>query len=367
MKTPYGEIYSGKNVQTGQENACLVMLARNSELDHCLQSIREQEDTFNKQYHYPWLFLNDEEYTEEFKSKILDAVSGEARFGLIDPEHWTIPDWIDTKQVYENLKTANSRNILYGALLSYRHMCRYNSGFFYKHPMLLEYDWYWRVEPDVHFWCDVEYDVFTYMKNNNYTYGFTMTAHEYMETIPTLFESTIEFFLNHTDYLDPNSAYKFLGDIDSNIEYNACHFWSNFEIGDLHFYRNKMYQDYFEFLDQKGGFFYERWGDAPVHTLAVALMMPRSRIHHFADMGYYHSPYTRCPTDLESYKSGRCRCIVNDHNFDDDGYSCNKLWLDLYGRTTGSETSTADQLNERNEIAQLNRDLKAMNEEEKLP
>jgi alpha 1,2-mannosyltransferase len=28
-------------------------------------------------------------------------------------------------------------------------MCRWNSGFFYKHPFLKHYDWYWRVEPDV--------------------------------------------------------------------------------------------------------------------------------------------------------------------------------------------------------------------------
>lgn len=36
-----------------------------------------------------------------------------------------------------------------GWMLSYRNMCRWNSGFFYKHPRLLDYDFYWRVEPDV--------------------------------------------------------------------------------------------------------------------------------------------------------------------------------------------------------------------------
>lgn len=36
-----------------------------------------------------------------------------------------------------------------GWMISYRHMCRWNSGFFYKHPRLKEFDWYWRVEPDV--------------------------------------------------------------------------------------------------------------------------------------------------------------------------------------------------------------------------
>jgi len=36
-----------------------------------------------------------------------------------------------------------------GWMLSYRNMCRWNSGFFYKHPVLKDYDYYWRVEPDV--------------------------------------------------------------------------------------------------------------------------------------------------------------------------------------------------------------------------
>ena len=37
-----------------------------------------------------------------------------------------------------------------GWMISYRHMCRWNSGFFYKHPRLKDFDWYWRVEPDVY-------------------------------------------------------------------------------------------------------------------------------------------------------------------------------------------------------------------------
>ena len=36
-----------------------------------------------------------------------------------------------------------------GWMISYRHMCRWNSGFFYKHPRMRDFDWYWRVEPDV--------------------------------------------------------------------------------------------------------------------------------------------------------------------------------------------------------------------------
>ena len=33
-------------------------------------------------------------------------------------------------------------------------------------------------------------------------------------------------------------------------EYNLCHFWSNFEIGDLRFFRSEAYQEYFSYLDR---------------------------------------------------------------------------------------------------------------------
>lgn len=35
-------------------------------------------------------------------------------------------------------------------------MCRWNSGFFYNHPRLLDYDYHWPTEPNVHLFCDID-------------------------------------------------------------------------------------------------------------------------------------------------------------------------------------------------------------------
>jgi alpha 1,2-mannosyltransferase len=48
-------------------NATLLMLARNSDLIGAAQSVRRLEDRFNKNYRYPWVFLNDEPFSDEFK------------------------------------------------------------------------------------------------------------------------------------------------------------------------------------------------------------------------------------------------------------------------------------------------------------
>jgi len=46
------------------------MLTTNSESDikGAVQSVRELEDRFNHMYHYPWIFLNDKPFSDEFKS-----------------------------------------------------------------------------------------------------------------------------------------------------------------------------------------------------------------------------------------------------------------------------------------------------------
>jgi alpha 1,2-mannosyltransferase len=49
--------------------------------------------------------------------------------------------------------------------------------------------------------------------------------------------------------------------------------------------------DYFEYLDKAGGFYYERWGDAPVHSIAAALFARKDQIHFFQDIGYRHEPF----------------------------------------------------------------------------
>ena len=48
--------------------------------------------------------------------------------------------------------------------------------------------------------------------------------------------------------------------------YNMCHFWSNFEIAKLSWFRSKEYQDFFQMMDRSGGFWMER-----VRLLSVSL------------------------------------------------------------------------------------------------
>jgi alpha 1,2-mannosyltransferase len=80
-------------------------------------------------------------------------------------------------------------------------------------------------------------------------------------------------------------------------------------------------------LDRDGGFFYERWGDAPVHSIAAALLLKKDEIHFFNDIAYYHVPFTHCPNGEETRLKLKCHCNPKE-NFDWKDYSCT-FWYNV--------------------------------------
>lgn len=53
--------------ERARANATFVILARNTDIDGTVRSIRSIEDRFNREYQYPYVFLNEVPFTDEFK------------------------------------------------------------------------------------------------------------------------------------------------------------------------------------------------------------------------------------------------------------------------------------------------------------
>jgi mannosyltransferase len=380
-------------------NAAFVVLARNKELDGVIQSIKSVERHFNRWYHYPYVFLNDAEFNETFKETVQKYVSGTVEFGKVGPDMWGYPDWVDPKVAKEGIAKQGDAAVMYGGLESYHSMCRFYSGFFYNHPLLLKYEWYWRVEPEITYFCDITYDPFLKMIENNKTYGFTIAVKELRETVPNIFryasafkrlynlpsQGLWEMFVEPTpdkpkQEPDANSvpeeierndpASNSLPDIDPEAmegeKYNMCHFWSNFEIAKLSWFRSKEYNDFFQMMDRSGGFWMERWGDAPIHSLAAGALLGVKDIHYFRDIGYRHTTIAHCPANApmrqlprepylelttkderkrkeeddywadwdEEKENGvgcRCRCDTDVEEVEGKDGSCTPEWVDVAG------------------------------------
>ncbi|KAL2011549.1 hypothetical protein VTN00DRAFT_4267 [Thermoascus crustaceus] len=323
------------NIDTSgpRANAAFVVLARNKELEGVIQSIKSIERHFNRWWHYPYVFLNDGDFDQEFKDTVRNYTSAPVEFGKIDSSMWGFPDWVDHEVAKEGIRKQGDAAIMYGGMESYHHMCRFYSGFFYKHPLLLKYEWYWRLEPDIKYFCDITYDPFIKMAEHNKTYGFTIAVKELRETVPNIFryasaykrnkglksKGLWEMFLEDPqqeeekpaeekkeeklpdEILQTEAGDGAIPEVDPEAmegeKYNMCHFWSNFEIARLDFFRSKEYEEFFEMMDRSGGFWMERWGDAPIHSLAAGALLSPSDIHYFRDFGYRHTTIQHCPAN----------------------------------------------------------------------
>ncbi|TDL23887.1 glycosyl transferase [Rickenella mellea] len=312
---------------TGRANATLLMLTRNSDLDEAVKSIESLERTFNHAHNYPWIFLNEEPFTATFKKRVATLTNASVQFGIIPREHWFQPDWIDEEKARQGRIRLQQFRGAYAESVSYRNMCRFYSGFFFWHELLQPYKWYWRVEPGVQFFCHLDFDPFAYMMENKKRYSFTLSMKEGPRTIPSLWSTVRSFTSLHPQYLARSNAHKFISE-DKGHNYNLCHFWSNFEIADLDFFRSPAYTAFFSYLDGTGNFYYERWGDAPVHSIAASLFLPKDQIHFFGDIGYRHYPFQHCPQG-DSWTRGKCECDV-ENNFDYQGDSCTGKFQALF-------------------------------------
>jgi alpha 1,2-mannosyltransferase len=215
-------------------NATFVTLARNQDVWEIARSIRQVEDRFNRRYNYDWVFLNDKPFDATFKKVTTALVSGKTHYGEIPKEHWSFPEWIDQDKAKKVREDMAQRKIIYGDSVSYRHMCRFESGFFFRQPLMQNYEWYWRVEPSVELFCDIHYDPFRYMAENKKKFSFVLSLYEYGETIPTLWDSTKKFIKNHPEHIVEGNSMGFLSD-DGGDTYNRCHFvrfWYHF----MHFH-----------------------------------------------------------------------------------------------------------------------------------
>ena len=144
------------------------------------------------------------------------------------------------------------------------------------------------------------------MERAQKTYGFTIAVKELKETVPNIFryasaykrlnnltsKGLWEMFADSAEVAklpsDDDPKYKpplpeeilsteagqgGLPDVDPEAMegevYNMCHFWSNFEIARLDWFRGKEYNDFFDMMDRSGGFWMERVRFLPTRSSRV--------------------------------------------------------------------------------------------------
>ncbi|KAF7724374.1 alpha 1,2-mannosyltransferase 2.4.1 [Apophysomyces ossiformis] len=233
------------------------MLVRNENIQEARAVMRSIEDRFNHKFHYPWILLNNQYFTNEFRRYVAKITQSPIFYGKIDMDAWNYPSWIDVPLAELKMLEMEVDEVYKGGSLSYHQMLRYQSGLFFWHSLFKHVEYVWRVESGATYTCDMDFDPFRYMKENNKTLGFALTMREYPNAIPNLWSTTRDFMSKQQEVVLSANDTIMPWITDDEEKYNMCHIWNNFEIVDMSFLKSPSYSAYFEHLDRTGGFFYE--------------------------------------------------------------------------------------------------------------
>ncbi len=295
-----------KNNSQSKPNGVILYLARSSQADvaDLIKSLKLLRKNFLKRFSYPVIVFVEESFTSEWKKLIQKDAGIRCRFETV---RFEVPSFLAGEQFPEYVLEPKFK-------MGYRHMCRFFSGVIYRHPALRDFKWYWRLDTDSFVFGRVKYDPFKFMQKHGLRYGYPVISEDNPVVTEGLWDVTKKYIREKG--IEPAFLSKYL---DERGDWNRAMFYTNFEISDLDFWRSEAYQDYFDRLDRSGGIYRHRWGDAPIHLLGVAMLMPEEQTHRFQDIPYQHQNFVIDPDKDKWYRRVHDRVRVFFKRFREDG------------------------------------------------
>ena len=218
-------------------------------------------------------------HTGDFEVKDLEFLESRinSRKGMLkmvnlhDTAYWSLPPW--------NAKDNQTEWCCEIFPLGYRHMCRFFGikiwHFFEDMNQQLgsAYRYVLRLDEDSFVLSPIGYDIFDYMKSNQFVYGFRLCAYEmdYNRYIGGWFQQWKRKTLPKRE-----------------ITRDLCGFYNNFFVADIHFFLSPPVQRYLKAIDRQGFVYRKRYGDLMIHSTAVYAFAEPETIHRFLDFTYQH-------------------------------------------------------------------------------
>ncbi|GAA6034758.1 hypothetical protein JCM8097_001155 [Rhodosporidiobolus ruineniae] len=283
-----GEVELPLPLQRANATLTILVNPRTNLFKDLLPTLTSLEARFNGQLGYPIQLLTDGALPDEgMRQRTLWATKGKAKWSLVDASTgFGPPAHVSPADISLGLKRIK------GFTLGYRNMCRFFSLAYHHHPALSGFEWLWRLDEGVEFFCEL-------MISTNSIYGYSQWNLETRRMVPTLWSHTQRFMAaakeEHPEWFPEGRDEGFV--TSPNGGYKLRMYYNNFEIVHRSFLESEPYRAYVNYLDKQKGFYLERWGDAPIRTLALAFFAPAAQIRSFEnETGYYHpNPAFTCP------------------------------------------------------------------------
>jgi alpha 1,2-mannosyltransferase len=201
----------------------------------------------------------------------------------------------------------------YSYTIGYRNMIRFYAVLLFDALSDLGYDWFFRMDDDSFIHSPIDYDLFKFMEENGYEYGYRVDIREsdsaaigfgdavlaYLAAeqfeLPPFFAEHIKstpFKKRAKNLVHQTSARLGLTarkNLTSAFRYDLCGYYNNFFITKISFWKRADVQAFIRHFDRIGGWYKYRWGDAIFQSAAVQLFLPKSKVHKFTDWTYEHT------------------------------------------------------------------------------
>ena len=210
----------------------------------------------------------------------------EIKFQLIPDELWCPPECEEIKNNPNPKKWVDPK-----FPVGYRNMTRWYGILIYKYLTDLGYEWYMRMDDDSLLHSRIEYDLFKFMYDNNYEYGFRSYCNDHISVSKGL----IEFCKNYCDnnnirptFLNRYGLYK---TISTTSKHNILGYYNNFLITKLSFWMRDDVQKFLQAYDGSGYQYTRRWNDLISQAVTIQIFMDRNKVYHFNDWCYEHTTF----------------------------------------------------------------------------
>jgi len=230
-------------------------------INRLLKSLDLLKTNFLDEYPYPVVFGY-----ETLSQHVVDTIKSK----LTTPVYFlrvnfTLPNYSSSirEKIPERFKGHWDENAFFS--LGYRHMCRFFAGDMFNYDFFSNVQYFMRADCDSYFIDKINQDPFACMAENTLIYG-TTGEEEDMDYVIEGLPNTCKDFLKNK--------------YNTEAKYNGM-YSTHFEIIDFQWFKNGIYKEFFNFIDNTGNIYIKRWGDAPIRYQGVKSLVPADKIFTF--------------------------------------------------------------------------------------
>eukprot|EP01134_Creolimax_fragrantissima_P003596 CFRG3596T1 len=217
----------------------------------------------------------------------------EIKFHTLTDSEWGPPSFID---LGDTLSWFQAKK--YG--IGYRNMIRFYSNRIWRTAHTMGYEYIMRLDEESFIHSPIAYDLVDFLTQSNTIYGYRQDQIEYPDMAKGWPEA-VNAYLQHYD-IEPTFLYEHCSPRNIAGLQTGLHdlhsYYNNFFIARVDFFTSPEVQQFLNYADRTGGYYFHRWGDAIVHTAAVQIFMDKSRVHKFDDFTYEHCTFNKTDSSL---------------------------------------------------------------------